>query len=100
MVSTQPCRVLRSTTLTQKLCPNAALLFLDLNTRRGLKKVYNSFDTYYKRLEAVHARYGEYPRIRAGIFGIYAKMCNDSLLRNKLFDKGMVTKVNIRAQHS
>jgi hypothetical protein len=53
-----------------------------------LKKVYSSFDTYYKRLEAIHAEFKEYPRIQAGIVGIYTKMCNDNLLRHKLFDKG------------
>ncbi|KAJ3566372.1 hypothetical protein NP233_g7052 [Leucocoprinus birnbaumii] len=65
----------------------------DLNTKKGLKRVYVGFNTYYERLEAIYARYGEYPRIRTGIVGIYAKMCNDHLLMHMLFERGILRKV-------
>lgn len=63
---------------------------LDLTTRRGLKKIHARFDTIYSKLNDFYERNITNERIRGGIIAIYAKMCIDVLLRNKLFEKGML----------
>jgi hypothetical protein len=59
-----------------------------MTTRRGLKKVYTNFDTVYNKLDSAYRSNLDNERIRGGIVGIYAKMCVDSLLRNKLMERG------------
>jgi hypothetical protein len=63
-------------------------LFSDIATRSGLKKVHANFDAIYERLNRAYEKYPADEKLRGGIIGIYAKMCADSLLRNKLFSKG------------
>jgi hypothetical protein len=60
-----------------------------LNTRKGLKQLHADFDTLYGRLDAAYKMYEKEGKemVMGGIVGIFAKMCTDSLLRNKLFDK-------------
>ncbi|KAL0578120.1 hypothetical protein V5O48_003863 [Marasmius crinis-equi] len=65
----------------------------ELTTRSGLKKVHNNFDTIFNRLNQVCEDYSDNEKIVGGIIGIYAKMCADSILRNKLFDKGFLPKL-------
>jgi hypothetical protein len=60
----------------------------DLSTRSGLKKVHANFSSIYSKLEKAYELSGENNKIKGGIVGIVAKMCVDSLLRNKLFGKG------------
>ncbi|KAF9480919.1 hypothetical protein BDN70DRAFT_912470 [Pholiota conissans] len=65
----------------------------DLNTRSGLKKVHLNFNTIYARIDKFYEKNLSNDRIRGAIVGIYAKMCIDALLRNKLFDKGILDKI-------
>jgi hypothetical protein len=60
----------------------------DISTRSGLKKVHVNFDSIYRRLDKMYTRSGSTVRIKGGIAGIYARMSVDSLLRNKLFERG------------
>ena len=57
-------------------------------TLSGLKKVHTNFETIYNRINVVYEKNTNNDKIRGAIIGIFAKMCVDSLLRNKLFDKG------------
>jgi hypothetical protein len=64
--------------------------YLDIATRGGLKKVHTNFNVIYNRIDnAYQTNLGNY-KIRGGIVGIFAKMCVDSILRNKLFEKGVL----------
>jgi len=64
--------------------------YVDLTTRSGLKKVHANFNVIYNRIDKAYQRdLGNY-KIRGGIVGIFAKMCVDSILRNKLFEKGVI----------
>ena len=65
------------------------LNFADLNTRSGLKKVHAKFDSIYQRIETVFQDSPHDIKLRGGIISIYAKMCIDSILRNRLFDEGL-----------
>ncbi|KAJ2933042.1 hypothetical protein H1R20_g4019, partial [Candolleomyces eurysporus] len=65
----------------------------DLTTRKGLKKVHANFDAIYKKLDNAYQKNPDNERVRGGIVGIYAKMCVDSLLRNKLYEKGFLDKL-------
>ena len=61
---------------------------VDLTTRRGLKKVHADFTRIYDRMNAMYNNNLDKERITGGIVGIWAKMSTDSILRNKLFEKG------------
>jgi hypothetical protein len=61
---------------------------IDLTTRNGLKKVHANFDTIYARIDKFYEKKLSNVRIRGAILGIFSKMCVDSILRNKLFEKG------------
>jgi hypothetical protein len=61
---------------------------LDIATRSGLKKVHANFEAIYRRLDKAYQKYSDNEKIAGGIIGIYAKMCVDSILRDKLFAKG------------
>ncbi|TDL19575.1 hypothetical protein BD410DRAFT_900101 [Rickenella mellea] len=65
----------------------------DLSTRSGLKKVHKNFLEIYKRLDNAYTRNIENDRIVGGIVGIYAKMCADSLLRDRLFKQDFLSKI-------
>lgn len=60
----------------------------DLTTRSGLKKVHSNFDTVYGRMDKLYESNMENLKIRGAIALIYAKMCVDTILRDKLFEKG------------
>lgn len=60
----------------------------DLTTRRGLKKVHADFTRIYDRMNAMYNSNRDKEKITGGIVGIWAKMSTDSILRNKLFEKG------------
>ncbi|EIN09017.1 hypothetical protein PUNSTDRAFT_102560 [Punctularia strigosozonata HHB-11173 SS5] len=68
-----------------------------LTKRKGLKQIHANFDQLYGRLDAAYNMYTEkgpeFEMILGGIVGIYAKMCADSLLRDKLFEKGVLSKL-------
>jgi hypothetical protein len=63
---------------------------LDLTTRSGLKKVHARFDAISERLDRAYEENSAREKVLGGIIGIYAKMCADSILRNKLFAKGLL----------
>ncbi|KAI0336663.1 hypothetical protein GY45DRAFT_6348 [Cubamyces sp. BRFM 1775] len=75
------------------LCDYLALP--DLETRSGLKKVHAHFPEISKKLDTVYAaaqRKGD-NRLMGGIVGVWAKMCADAILRDKLFQEGLLSKV-------
>ncbi|TFK49395.1 hypothetical protein OE88DRAFT_1737014 [Heliocybe sulcata] len=65
----------------------------DLTTRSGLKRVHADFESIYRRLDNAYDNYGDNERVLGGIVGIYAKMCTDSILRDKLFKAGFLSKL-------
>jgi hypothetical protein len=67
-----------------------------MTTRNGLKKIHANFDGIYKKLDSAYQRYIDHDKIKGGIVGIYAKMCVDSLLRNRLFERGAPSFTLIR----
>ncbi|KAI5888609.1 uncharacterized protein SCHCODRAFT_02637205 [Schizophyllum commune H4-8] len=64
----------------------------DLQTRRGLKKAYSDFDRISRRLEDAYEKGSSDWKLAGGIVAIYAKMCSDSLLRNKVFGQKYLDK--------
>ncbi|KAJ6532723.1 hypothetical protein DFH09DRAFT_993655 [Mycena vulgaris] len=65
----------------------------DISTRSGLKKVHANFDSIYRRLDTAYTRNESNVRLKRGIVGIYARMCVDSILRNKLFQRGFLVRL-------
>ncbi|KAJ7698664.1 hypothetical protein B0H17DRAFT_1328545 [Mycena rosella] len=65
----------------------------NITTRSGLKKVQANFDSIYRRLEKAYTQNASNVRIKGGTVGIYARMCVDSLLRNKLFQRGFLAQL-------
>ena len=61
----------------------------DLDTRSGLKKVHADFPDIYRRLSGLYDANLQADNITGGVIGIFAKMSADSILRDKLFEKGM-----------
>ncbi|EIW55597.1 uncharacterized protein TRAVEDRAFT_73443 [Trametes versicolor FP-101664 SS1] len=75
------------------LCEYLALP--DLGTRSGLKKVHAHFPEMSKKLDTMYiaAQKKGNERLMGGIVGVWAKMCADSILRDKLFQEGLLSKV-------
>ncbi|KAF8899811.1 hypothetical protein CPB84DRAFT_1780041 [Gymnopilus junonius] len=65
----------------------------DLTTRGGLKKVHANFNTICTKIEKTYQKYSDNFKVRGAIVGIFAKMCVDSLLRNRLFEKGILEMI-------
>ncbi|KAG5654548.1 hypothetical protein H0H81_000073 [Sphagnurus paluster] len=65
----------------------------DLTTRSGLKKVHANFETIFGRLDKACQKYPRNEKILGGVVGIFAKMCADSILRNKLHERGLLTRI-------
>lgn len=61
---------------------------VDLTTRRGLKQVHADFTRIYDRMNAMYNSNLDKEKITGGLVGIWAKMCMDSILMHKLFEKG------------
>ena len=59
-----------------------------MNRRSGLKRIYADFDTVQKKLEAVYKKYEGNEKVMGGIVGIWARMCADSILRNRVVAAG------------
>ncbi|EIN09049.1 hypothetical protein PUNSTDRAFT_102596, partial [Punctularia strigosozonata HHB-11173 SS5] len=66
-----------------------------LTTRKGLKQVHVNFDALCDRLDAAYAMYEEEGNVMVlgGIVRIYSKMCADGILRDKLFERGLMQKL-------
>lgn len=62
--------------------------YADLTTRNGLKKIHRDFDAIYRRLDRLYEKNSSNEKIVGAVVGIYAKMCADSILRDKLFKAG------------
>ncbi|KAI0371333.1 hypothetical protein BV20DRAFT_1035333 [Pilatotrama ljubarskyi] len=67
----------------------------DLGTRSGLKKVHMNFPDISKKLDTVYvaAQRRQNERLMGAVVGVWAKMCADAILRDKLFHEGLVSKV-------
>ncbi|KAG2137433.1 uncharacterized protein EDB93DRAFT_766241 [Suillus bovinus] len=65
----------------------------DLSKRSGLKKVHVSFNEVYHNIDDVYVANIRNEKITGAIVGIYTKMCADAILRDKLFKKGLVSKI-------
>lgn len=88
-VVTVLCQVLEIPGERSDIDPSSTYLFLpDLTTRSGLKKVHMNFDVLHDRLEKLYRDHASNEKITAAVIGIYAKMCVDSILRDKLFKAG------------
>lgn len=61
---------------------------IDLDTRSGLKKVHADFPDIYRRLSGLYEANLRSDNITGGVIGIFAKMSADSILGDKLFEKG------------
>lgn len=59
-----------------------------LETRSGLKKVHANFEDIQSKLETTFSRYDGNEKVMGGIVGIWARMCVDAILRDKLFKAG------------
>ncbi|KAF8886495.1 hypothetical protein BD779DRAFT_1529952 [Infundibulicybe gibba] len=77
-------------TIVDTLCKN--LDIPELTTRAGLKRVHAHFDDIHKRLEKLYQNC-PHDNVRGGVIGIYAKMCADSIIRDKLFAKGLLDRI-------
>ncbi|OSD02695.1 hypothetical protein PYCCODRAFT_1389936 [Trametes coccinea BRFM310] len=67
----------------------------DLETRSGLKKVHANFADISKKLDTVYTagqKKGN-ERLMGAIVGIWAKMSADAILRDKLFQEGLLSKM-------
>ena len=71
----------------------------DLTTRRGLKKVHADFARIYDRMNTMYNKNLDKEKVTGGIVGIWAKMSTDSILRNKLFEKGKFS-IHHRVPHA
>ena len=77
-----------SISTTSGSCFFLTIWHTDLTTRSGLRKVHANFNSIYSKLHRTYEHSESYYKVKGGIVGIAARMCVDSLLRNKLFDKG------------
>ena len=59
-----------------------------LDTRSGLKRIHANFPIIQRKLEAAYTKYTDNEKVIGGIAGIWARMCVDSILRDKLVDAG------------
>ncbi|TRM57443.1 hypothetical protein BD626DRAFT_411968 [Schizophyllum amplum] len=64
----------------------------DLHTRRGLKKAHSDFPDISKRLNDAYDKSAGDWKIAGGIVAIYARMCTDAILRNKVFGQSYLNK--------
>ena len=67
----------------------------DLTTRSGLKKVHTNFSDIYNKLNSAYiaAQQRGNEKFMGGIVGVWAKMCADAILRDRLFNEGAYTLV-------
>ncbi|KAI0374602.1 hypothetical protein BV20DRAFT_934661 [Pilatotrama ljubarskyi] len=79
--------------IVSRLCKR--LKIPDLSTRHGLKRTHARFNEMYRRLDGVYAsaRRAGNQRVMGGVVAIMAKMCADAILRDRLFEKGLLKKV-------
>lgn len=66
------------------------ILITDLSTRRGLRKALTEIDRIYAELEAFRqlAKRRNSSQLLAAVVSILIKMCTDSIIKEKLFERG------------
>ncbi|KAI0703512.1 hypothetical protein C8T65DRAFT_578742, partial [Cerioporus squamosus] len=67
----------------------------DLSTRHGLRKAYSKIDQLHRKLYSFH-RLGKTrnnPHLLAGVASILIKMCADAILKEKLFERGLIDQI-------
>ncbi|KLO16152.1 hypothetical protein SCHPADRAFT_870193 [Schizopora paradoxa] len=57
----------------------------DVTTRSGLKLIHKDFEAVHGRLDSVFALFVNNDAIANGVIAIYAKMCADNILKDRLF---------------
>ncbi|TCD65202.1 hypothetical protein EIP91_002988 [Steccherinum ochraceum] len=65
----------------------------DLNKRSGLKKIHSNFSEIYRKLNNAYTSHSVNEKIIGGIVAIWAKMCVDAVLRNRLVREGLIEKI-------
>ena len=53
-----------------------------------MKKVHQDFDSIHRRLDQLYQRNPNNVKVMGGVVGVFAKMCIDAILRDKLMEKG------------
>ena len=59
-----------------------------MTRRSGLKKIHHNFPEISKKLNDAYRSNAGNEKIVGGIVAIWAKMCVDAVLRNRLVDEG------------
>lgn len=59
-----------------------------METRSGLKKIHANFPQIQKQIDTTFAKYKGNDKVMGGIVGIWARMCVDSILRDRLWAGG------------
>ncbi|KAJ3904001.1 hypothetical protein F5879DRAFT_802552 [Lentinula edodes] len=65
----------------------------DLFTKAGLKRVYLNFDQVFQQLDSTFQKYEDNDEIVGGVVGIYTQMCEDAVLRTKLCENGLLSRL-------
>ncbi|TCD65203.1 hypothetical protein EIP91_002989 [Steccherinum ochraceum] len=65
----------------------------DLNRRSGLKRIHANFSEIYRKLNNAYTSHAGKEKIMGGIVAIWAKMCVDAVLRNRLVREGLIEKI-------
>ncbi|EEB89740.1 hypothetical protein MPER_12130, partial [Moniliophthora perniciosa FA553] len=65
----------------------------ELTTRSGLRKVHANLEGILARLDQIYESNAGNEKITGGVIGICAKMCADGTLRNKLLERGFLSKL-------
>ncbi|ESK96280.1 hypothetical protein Moror_7066 [Moniliophthora roreri MCA 2997] len=65
----------------------------ELTTRSGLRKVHANLEGILARLDQIYESNAGNEKITGGVVGICAKMCADGTLRNKLLERGFLSKL-------
>ncbi|RPD52707.1 hypothetical protein L227DRAFT_514423, partial [Lentinus tigrinus ALCF2SS1-6] len=73
----------------------------DLSTRSGLRKTHSQIDRIYTELDAFYqlGKARNSPQLLAGVVSILVKMCTDSILKEKLFEKGFLDMIVDLLEH-
>ncbi|KAF4563765.1 hypothetical protein EYR40_003098 [Pleurotus pulmonarius] len=65
----------------------------NLTTRHGLKKVHADFNNIHRRLDQAYVSNKGNDKIMGGVVGVFAKMCTDSILRDKIIERGFLDRL-------
>ncbi|THH28452.1 hypothetical protein EUX98_g5738 [Antrodiella citrinella] len=65
----------------------------DMSRRSGLKKIHANFSEIYRKMDKTYTKYSGNEKVVGGIVAIWAKMCVDAVLRNRLVHEGLIDKI-------